>query len=374
MTIFDSDFTVGIEEELFLVDATSGRLRADARELVARIGSEASIDCELYATQIEIRSGKQSTANAACDELGAARHRVAAAGATVLGAGLHPTSGFGATELATLPRYAGIESLFAGLFERSAESALHVHVGMPDADTAIRVLNGLREYLPLFIAAAANSPWWFGRDSKMRSARYGAVRAYPTRRVPDRFASFDQYSEVVASTCRDAELPDATYLYWDIRINPKFGTIEVREMDAQYDPHVSGGLAAFIQALAVGIAQQRWPESGGGHAASGQDELTWSCFRAARDGLQSRFRGAAGAPTTAAAELERLLVAVRPISESLGSDGALEALDRLIREGNGADQQLRRARSGEPGRLMEFLISASNPSPDRASRGGRDVR
>src|SRR5687767_4085675 len=111
-----------------------------------------------------------------------------------------------------------------GLLARTPTCALHVHVGMPDAEAAIRAYNGLRDHLPLFQALAANSPFWHGRDSGFASARSQVFRAFPTSEIPEAFSSFDEYADRIERTVVAGGLPDYSYLWWDLRPHPALGT------------------------------------------------------------------------------------------------------------------------------------------------------
>ena len=124
---------------------------------------------------------------------------------------------------------------------RTPDCALHVHVGMPDPETAIRVCNGLREYLPLLEALAANSPFWHGRDSGFASARRILRRGFPRVDIPSAFRDFAEYEEVVQAAMAAAEIDDYTFLWWEVRPHPRFGTVEVRAMDSQSSLASVGG-------------------------------------------------------------------------------------------------------------------------------------
>src|SRR5207248_2730390 len=162
----------------------------------------------------------------------AGRAAAGGAGATLAGAGRHPPARPGEFELVDSPRYRDVEDAMRGLMRRSPECALHVHVGVPDAATAIGVFNRLREHLPLLAGLAANSPWWFGRDSGFASARAAQVRAYPGRGVPPPFAGYDEYLAALEAAAAGGGPDDYTLLWWAVRPPPRLGTVEVRELDA----------------------------------------------------------------------------------------------------------------------------------------------
>src|SRR5262249_37514423 len=156
-------------------------------------------------------------------------------------------------------RYRHVDGEMRGLIRRTPECALHVHVGMPDAETAVRVFNRIRSHLPLLQGLAANSPWWFGVDSGLASARGALVRAYPGRGIPRALRDVDEWEEVVAETTAAGELPDYTFLWWDVRLHPRLGTIEIRELDAQSSVDDAASLAALVRALVVEAVDSTLP-------------------------------------------------------------------------------------------------------------------
>jgi glutamate---cysteine ligase / carboxylate-amine ligase len=346
MSAFRSDFTVGIEEELFLVDPGAGHALAPvAHHVLPRMAvAEGTAGHEAFAAELELRSPACATVADARAALAAARGAARAAGACLVGAG------FGeGTALVPQPRYARVVDGMRGLIQRTPECALHVHVGMPDRDVALRVYNGLRRHLPLLEALAANSPWWFGRDSGLASARYAVVQAYPGRGVPRAFGTWDDYEAVCAAALRAGGVDDYTHLWWDVRPHPRLGTVEVREMDGQASLDDVAALAALVQCLA------RWEAERPDAPAAGSEALDWSAFVAARDGMDGRLVGDDGAlrpaRELAAATLRRL----RPLARELG---CAEPLERLASWEGGAARQRAAVARGEP--LPAFLAGATD--------------
>jgi len=236
-----------------------------------------------------------------------------------------------------------------GLVERTPTCALHVHVGMPDAETAIAVCNRLRTYLPLLQALAAHSPFWFGRDSGFATARAQLFRGFPRALIPRPFANWDDYATTAAAWVDAGALPDYTYLWWDIRPHPRLGTVEVRAMDAQSRLGTVAGLAALVHALAAACAD--------GHGSVEPAEaLTESSFRAGRDGLAARiwWRGTLR-PVREVAD-EALALA------RLYAGDELEEVVRVLRDGNGADR-MRHAHAvgGLPAVLERLVGEAAEP-------------
>jgi carboxylate-amine ligase len=337
-------FSVGVEEELLLVDPDTHALAHVAEDVLPRVDlPEGRADYEAHAAEVELRSPPCPDAGAAVAALEEGRRAALAAGATLMGSGLHPSAALGDVRLVGKPRYEGVEREMRGLIKRTPECALHTHVGMPDADAAVAALRGLREALPLLQGLGANSPFWFGTDSGMASARAAVVREYPGRGVPPAFGSWDEYLEAVSAAAAGGGPDDYSLLWWDVRLHPRLGTVEVREIDAQTRLEEVAAVAALAQAIA-----RRSAESPPAPAAHPQ-ALAWSCFNAARDGLDAEIlhRGSL-MPLRAAAE-ETL--------RSLGDgDPALECVERILREGAGADRQrAAHSRGGMPVLLAELV-------------------
>lgn len=331
---FGTDFSVGIEEELLLVDPRTLRLAPVAVEVLAAMGGpDLTAGHEAYAAQVELRSPPSRNGAEAAAALRATRAAARAAGATLMGVGLHPADDDGDSDLVDSERYRRVAAMMRGLFARTPEAALHVHVGAPDPQTAIRVFNGLRGHLPLLQGLSANSPWWFGRDSGLASARYALVRTYPGRGVPPAFADFDSYLEATERTLAAGGIDEYTLLWWDVRPHPRLGTVEVREMDVQTSVDDAAALGALVQGLAVEAAEAP-PESG----SAPSEAIAMSVFCAARDGIDAAIldRGRI-APLRAVAR--ETLDRVRPRLRELGSDAPLERIEWMLETGGGAGRQ-----------------------------------
>jgi carboxylate-amine ligase len=344
-------FSVGIEEELLLVDPESLALAPVAERILRDLDAPAEGAAhEAYAAEIELRSPPCASAAEAADVLATRRAAARAAGATLLGVGLHPAGELFDARLVEADRYRRAEAAMRGLIRRTPECALHVHVGMPDPEAAIRAFNALRAELPLLAGLAANSPWWFARDSGFASARWALVRAYPGRGVPRPLRDLDEYAEVVAAAVAAGGLDDYTWLWWDVRLHPRLGTIEVREMDAQASLDDAAALAALVHALARAAAEEEPP-------ALPTEALAWSQFRAARDGLDASLIGADGrlAPLREAA---RATVArVLPYARELGSEAPLEGVERILEQGGGATRQRAAHERGGMRELLVWLVT-----------------
>jgi carboxylate-amine ligase len=336
-------FSIGLEEELLLVDPEAHRLAHVADRVLPGIDlGERRADHEAYLAEIELRSTPCATSDECAVELSENRAAARSAGATLIAAGLHPDARLGDVRIVEADRYLKVESEMRGLIRRTPECALHVHVGMPDPEAAVAALTGLREALPLLQGLGANSPFWYGVDSGMASARSAAIRAYPGRGAPPPLRSWEEYLEQLDAIAVGGGPKDHTMVWWDIRLQPRFGTVEMRELDVQSGLEEAAGIGALVQALARRAAERPLARPAPAQA------LAWSWFRASRDGLDAEILHAG--------RLTPLRDAARETLDALGpNDGALVGVERILREGNGADRQrAAHARGGMP-EVLRFL-------------------
>ena len=331
------DFALGVEEELLLVDPVTHALAHSSTELIARVGEGAKHD--LYEAQIELVSPPAADAASAVARLRELRAKVAEAGAAVLGAGIHPSAAFGDVRIVDAERYERELRNLRGIVQRTPDCALHVHVGMPDRDTAIRVYNGLREQLPLLVALSGNSAYWHGIDSGFDCTRMVLRRAYPRTEVPRAFEDWADYERTVAAVLAAGQVTDYTFLWWDVRPHPNLGTVELRVMDAQSSLERIEALAALVHGLARHYAEAE-PV-----VPTTREALAESAFRATRDGLRAElWSGTALRPVTALAEEAASLAGVE-----------------LDVTANGADAQRESFRRGGIDAVVADLVEASKP-------------
>ncbi len=246
------EFTVGAEDELLLVDH-EGEVSADAPRVIAALTdhglSAARVIPEIYAAEVEFNTAVCDSATSLADHLAECRTALAAVEARAIGTGLHPTARLGDLALTSSPRYDALAAEFGGVL-RTPTAAFQVHVGMPDEDALIAAYRGIRNNLSLLRALSASSPYWHGLDSALASSRGAVVRSYPRVGVPPRLRTYGEYEAAVATEMAAGEVSDYTLVSWEVRPHPRFGTLEVRVMDAQPSVTRAAALAALVQGLA----------------------------------------------------------------------------------------------------------------------------
>ena len=300
--------TVGVEEELMLLDPSTLDLAPRAREVLGALGADDRFTLELPAAQLEIVLGPEATAGAATAALAAARRTLlASVGGDVrfAAAGVHP---FAAPlgVLNTGERYDRIAERYGDVARAQLVFALQVHVAVRGADRALAVYNALRGELPLVAALAANAPVHAGRDTGMASVRPHIGGLLPRQGVPPALASWEAYAAALA------RLDDPAQWWWEVRPHPRYGTLEIRIPDAQPTIEEAGAVVGVAHALVAWLAERY--DAGETLPVPRRWEIEEDRWLAARYGAAGPLRDRVGA----------LLDALAPVAERLGCAGELE--------------------------------------------------
>ena len=339
-------YTLGVEEELMIVDSETLELTNSIEGLLedlADTGAEGDVKPELMESVCEIATTPCQNAGEAGAQLDELRRTVAAVaerrGLSLGAAGTHPFALWEDQRIVSRPRY---RDLIAGLqFVARQELifGIHVHVGLDDPDKAIHVVNGMRVHLPLLLALSANSPFWRGDSTGLLSTRTPIFRAFPRVGIPPRYDDFEDWSRRIEFMVASKSIADYTYLWYDVRPHPRFGTVEIRVMDSQTRLEHTVALAALVQAMVKELAE---------HFESGQqlsrypyemlDENKWV---AARHGLGGELVDLPSRERVRTSELARRLVdRLTGHAEDLGSASELSGIEDLLENGGGAARQL----------------------------------
>ncbi len=343
--------SLGVEEELLLVDEEHNLVAVAETVLDSVTGPAADrLSSEIFADQIELKTGVCFGVDEALAQLRAVRRSIRGAGFHLLGSGLHPADDAEQPRLVAKPRYEIVRKDLGSLLS-TPPCGLHVHVGIPDPETAVRIANAFRLYLPLLQALSANSPFRAGADSGHASARASVVRSYPRFEVPRQFRDYEDFCRVADQLIAAAGVDDYTYIWWDVRPHPRLGTVEVRAVDVQADAAGSAAIAALIQAIAAKELEQ--PTAPGLY----REALEESYFQAASHGLEASILFDTETPLPAREVGRQVLDSVLPFARELGGAEALTEIERTIAEGNGADRQRRVHREAGLEGLLEYLAA-----------------
>ena len=343
-------FTVGIEEELMLLDPESFDLISGI-EAVLEAVPESHADCvkpELFQSVLEIATRPCADVPEAGRQLaelrglvsGIARDRGMLLGA----AGTHPFARCDDQKIVQRERYIELVKELTFIADRELIFGTHVHVGMNSPDEAIYVADGIRRYLPLLLALSSNSPYWEGTQTGMQSARTPVFRAFPRSGVPPHYGSWEIFSSRVGQMVRSGAIEDYTYLWWDVRPHPRIGTVETRIFDQATLLEDTVAFAALTQSLAHRLVQAY-------RAGEPLFEVPWELVddnkvRAALRGMEGRLLDlSAGSHVPAADLATRLLEEVGPSAVELGCAPQLERIGEIVSSGTGSTRQLALAAS-----------------------------
>jgi glutamate---cysteine ligase / carboxylate-amine ligase len=360
-------FTLGIEEEVMLLQPEDWTLAQKIDQVMEVLPEHVAdhVSTETHSSALELATGVHETVAGAAAELTRLRESMAdhlrTIGLRAAVAGTHPFTVWQETVVTARARSQDVYGSMRELARREPTFALHVHVGVPDPEHAVRVANGLRAQVPLLLALSANSPFWQGRDTGLASARTPLFQAFPRVGIPRAFESYEEYVDAVDLLVRCQAVPEPTYLWWDVRLQPRFGTVEVRIMDAQTTVTATAALVALVQSLARLEHEE-------GYAADAlvcaPEVLDENRFIAARDGADAFLIDPVREGRVPVRQLlEELLAAVRPHAADLDCADELEHLIRL-QQRPPAKKQLEIARmQGKLPGLVKYLASAFGGVP-----------
>jgi carboxylate-amine ligase len=316
-------------------------------------------EAEFRASQLELVTPVCLTVGDACRELSAARAQLVErldGRLRIVAVGTHPVS-TKPSMTTSRERFQSIARDCVWATRRGQPSGLHVHIGMSDPAEALAVYNAARSYLPELAALAANSPFFEARDSGLASSRLKLTEDLQRSGIPPAFANWRKLAEFAAWGSRGGLFRDLSYLWWDLRPRPDYGTLEIRIADVQTRPEDAAAVAAFCQALVAALASGfRRSERLAVHESYAINENRW---RAVRDGLDAELVDlATGEPRPARDRLSELLEALELSAAEVGCSTELAQCWNLL-EANGAVRQRRIARRDGLAELLLQLAAES---------------
>lgn len=335
-------YTIGIEEELMILDADSLEL-VNAIEALIEPAPAGEIKPELMESVLEISTEPCANIAEAGEQLRALRRQVAQTAAArnlaIGSAGTHPFALWEDQRIVARPRYRDLISALRFVARQELIFGMHVHVGLDDPDKAIHVANGMRVHMPVLLGLSANSPFWRADSTGLASTRTPIFRAFPRVGIPPAYKDWEDYERRIEFMVAAKVIEDYTYLWHDVRPHPKFGTVEVRVMDSQTHLEHSLGLAALVQALIRELAEHF--DSGKRLARYPFEMLDENKWLAARHGLAGELVDLPHSTRVPTRELARRLIErMRDHCQDLGSLAELEAVEDLLERGNGAARQV----------------------------------
>jgi glutamate---cysteine ligase / carboxylate-amine ligase len=342
-------YTLGVEEEYMLLDGETFDLVQHIDTVLAAAEGhelESQINPELMQSVLEIATPVCRTAADVHTELtklrgyvtGLAREK----GLRVGSAGTHPFSLFERQRITARDRYRNLVDQLQYVARRELIFGMHVHVAVDDCEKAIQIVNGLLVELPTLLALSGSSPFWRGEPTGLTSSRQMVFAAFPRSGPPPRFENYSDYAEVVGQLEKTGCIADYTHIWWDIRLHPKWGTVEVRICDAVTRVEDAVAISAYCQAL-VKLYSEMY-ERGETIPSFHRILTTENKWLAARYGLEAPVMDLVTGRRNrvpVAQLIRRRLRDLEPHARELGAERELEGIREILRRGNGSDRQLR---------------------------------
>jgi glutamate---cysteine ligase / carboxylate-amine ligase len=342
-------YTLGVEEEYMLLDGETLDLVQHVEAVLAATEGhelEQRVNPELMQSVLEIATPVCRTPSDVERELRKLRAYVTGLAAErelrVGSAGTHPFSLFERQRITARDRYRYLVDQLQYVARRELIFGMHVHVAVDDPEKAVQVVNGLLAHLSSLLALSASSPFWRGELTGLDSSRQMVFAAFPRSGPPPRFHDYADYAEVVGQLEKTGCIADYTHIWWDIRLHPRYGTVEVRICDAVSHLEDAVALAAFCQAL-VKLYSERF-DSGEEIPSYHRILTTENKWLAARYGLEAPVMDLATGRRNrvpVAQLVRRTLKEIQPHARELGADAELDGIREILARGNGADRQRR---------------------------------
>jgi carboxylate-amine ligase len=341
----DHQFTLGIEEEFAIVDPQTRELKSHIQEILedGKVTLKERVKPEMHQSVVELGTE-------ICRDIADARTHVtqlraelaslaARAGLKIASVGTHPFSHWRDQLITEGERYKEIVRDMQLLARANLIFGLHVHVGIADREAAVQVMNQARYFLPHIYALSVNSPFWIGHDTGLKGYRLKVFERFPRTGIPDAFESLSEYEDYLKLLVKTGCIDNAKKIWWDIRLHPFFDTLEIRVCDAQSRVDDTLAIAALIQAIIARLHKLLHQNiTFRVYRRRLLDENRW---RAARYGIEGKLIDFGQQTEVETRSLiHELLDFIAPEVDELGSHREMAHIERILREGTGADRQL----------------------------------
>ena len=356
-------FTIGIEEEYQTVDPESRDLRSHIKAEIVRKGKillAERVKPEMHQSVIEIGTGVCGNIQEAKAEIRDIRSQMVglarANGLRLSAGGTHPFAHWASQDIYPDERYHTIVEDMKMVARANLIFGLHVHIGVEDRETAIQLMNGARYFLPHLLALSANSPFWLGMESGLRSYRCKVFDKFPRTNIPDVYSSWSEFDNYVKLLIHTNCIDDAKKIWWDIRPHPYFPTLEFRVCDMPMRLEESIALAAMCQAIVAKLYHLHERNQSFRHYSRAL--IMENKWRAARYGLDGKMIDFGKQTEVPARQLiEEILDFVGDVADELSSREEISYIRRILENGNGADRQLRvYHETGDFKKVVDYMI------------------
>lgn len=355
--------TIGIEEEYQIIDPKTGELRSYITQLLedGHLRLREQVKAELHQSMVEVGTEICRTpADARAELVRLRRHIIELAARSdlvIAAAGTHPFSSWLKQEITPFERYLGVKQDMADLAQQLLIFGTHVHIGIEDREFLIDAMNVARYFMPHVLCLAASSPFWEGRNTGLRSYRSIIFRAFPRSGIPPIFDSWADLTNLVETLEQTRCIPDGTKLWWDVRPNWRYPTLEFRICDVCTRVDEAVCIAAIFQALIAKLWKLR------------RDNMTFRVYptalieenkwRAVRYGLDGKLLDLGKQEELPARALIREFIEwfLGDVLDELGTRKEVEYAFRILEEGNSADRQVKiYERTGDTRAVVNHLV------------------
>ncbi|MFA6456177.1 MAG: carboxylate-amine ligase [Bacteroidota bacterium] len=338
-------FTLGIEEEFQIVDPVTRDLKSHIEEILeeGKFVLRENIKPEMHQSVVEVGTEVCATVQDARREVIKLRSTLAQLAKKkdlcIAAAGTHPFARWEAQKITDHERYREIVEDMQQVARANLIFGLHVHVGMPDRETAIQVMNTARYFLPHIFALSTNSPFWMGSNTGFKSYRIKIFERFPRTGIPDSFESLSDYEDYIKLLMKTHCIDNPKRVWWDIRLHPFFDTLEWRVCDIPMRVDETIALAALMQAVTAKLYKLFKKNLGfRNYKTRLLNENRW---RAARYGIQGKLIDFGKQEEVPFSSLvDELLEFVDDEIDELGSRKEVEYVLQILQAGTGADRQL----------------------------------
>jgi len=352
--------SVGVEEELLLVDSATGQARAVAAAVMRAADEPSAEELEFELKQEQLETGTQPCVS--LDDLGREVRRcrsLAAEAAARVGVQVAAvaTSPMAVEPSVTLKnRYQQMTAEFGLTAQEQLTCGCHVHVQVSSDDEGVAVLDRIQPWLAPLIALSANSPFWQGQDSGYASFRYQAWGRWPSSGPTDQFGSAQAYHQATQAMVDTGTVLDQGMIYFDARLSAHYPTIEIRVADVCLHPDDAVLIAALVRAL-VETTARSWRQ-GEPPRPVRTELLRLAAWRVSRSGLDDQLVDPVTQRPAAARDVaSQLLEHVTPALTDAGDLAAVRGLlDDLLNRGNGARFQRQAYRRA--GQILDVVREA----------------
>ena len=356
------DLTIGIEEEYQIIDPESRELTSFVTEFLDQraIIFRDQVKPEFLQSQIEVVSRVCKNIQEARQEIQKLRRTVGEIAIEnnrrIIAAGTHPFSRWEDQIITDRNRYKSLLDSMQIVARRLLIFGMHVHIGIPDRNLQIDIMNQMRYFMPHILALSTSSPFWFGHVTGLKSYRSIVFEDLPRTGIPEQFDSALEYDQYIKTLIKCGCIDEATKIWWDIRPHPNFPTLEFRICDCTTKINEVIAIAALIQALVAKMIQLR------------SQNRTWRIYRrslvaenkwrAAKDGINGKlidFGKEREIPLHSL--MEEILDLVDDVVDQLGTREEVEYVRTIMEEGTSADRQLRCFKeTGSLNAVVDMLI------------------